>query len=74
MIDGYSITQYPNRNLIIISLPQRMDTLVNTVTPLSDRKLELSSSEEGIILTIVKELFEHKKENKNGNKENTDKA
>ena len=59
-IDGYSITQYAARNQIVITLPQTMDTLTTTVTPIADRRKELTDLEEAALLTAVKAMFENK--------------
>ena len=59
IIDGYIITQYPNRNCIIITLPQRADTVTNTLSPLSDRRKRLTDAEETALLVAVKAMFEN---------------
>ena len=57
--DYYVITQYPTRNEIVITLPQRWDTLTNTLVPVSDRRMTLTDAEEGILLALVKAMFEN---------------
>lgn len=59
VIDGYFITQYVARNEIVITLPQTLDTLTNTVTPIADRRKVLTDLEEAALLTAVKALFEN---------------
>lgn len=57
--DGYAINQYPTRNEIVITLPQRWDTLTNTFTPISDRRIALTDAEEAALLVVVKAMFEN---------------
>lgn len=58
-IDGYTINQYPTRNEIVITLPQRWDTLTNTLVPVSDRLETLTDLEEAALLVAVKAMFEN---------------
>lgn len=58
-IDGYTINQYPTRNAIVIALPQRLDTLTNTVVPVSGRRIALTDAEEAALLAAVKAMFEN---------------
>lgn len=58
-IDGYAINQYPTRNEIVITLPQRWDTLTNTFVPVSDRRIALDDTEEAALLVAVKAMFEN---------------
>ena len=60
IIDDYIITQYPNLNHIVITLPQRMDTMTNTYGAISDRRRMLSEQEEAALLVAVKGMFENK--------------
>lgn len=57
--DGYSINQYPKRNAIVITLPQRWDTLTNTFVPVSSRRITLTDAEEAALLVAVKAMFEN---------------
>ena len=59
VIDGYSIMQYVTRNQIVITLPQTVDTLANTVAPIVDRRKVLTDLEEAVLLTAVKAMFEN---------------
>ena len=59
VLGGYSITQYPTRNQIVITLPQTWDTLTNTVAPIADRRKVLTDLEEAALLTAVKAMFEN---------------
>ena len=56
--DGYTIEQYPEKNAIVITLPQRWDTLTNTIVPVSDRRETLTDLEEAALLAAVKAMFE----------------
>jgi hypothetical protein len=56
---GYSIIQYPTRNAIVITLPQRRDTLTNTFVAVSNRRLALTDAEEAALLIAVKAMFEN---------------
>ena len=60
--DGYNIVQYPKENRIVISLPQTLDTMNNTVTPVSERRQRITAEEETILLTIVKDMYERRSE------------
>lgn len=57
--DGYIIIQYTTKNAIVITLPQRLDTMTNTFTPISDRRRALSNAEEAALLVAVKAMFEN---------------
>ena len=57
--DGYSIRQEINNNQIIISLPQTIRTLNNTVESVSyERRLALTETEEASLLMMVKTMLE----------------
>lgn len=57
--DGYSIRQEINNNQIIISLPQTIQTLNNTVGAISyERRLALTETEEASLLMMVKTMLE----------------
>lgn len=57
--DGYAINQYPTRNEIVITLPQKWDTLTNTVVPVSSRRIALTDAEEAALLVAVKAMLEN---------------
>lgn len=57
--DGYTLTQYPKQNKIVITLPQRWDSLTTTVAPISDRREMLTDLEEAALLVAVKAMFEN---------------
>ena len=56
--DGYSLEYIPNRNRIVISLPQTMQTISNTVAMVSNRRTNLTVTEEAAILSVVKAIME----------------
>ena len=60
--DGYTIQQYPEKNAIVITLPQRWDSLTNTLVPVSDRRATLTDLEETALLVAVKAMFENGKD------------
>ena len=57
--DGYTITQYTKQNMIVITLPQRWDSLTTTVAPISGRREMLTDLEETALLVAVKAMFEN---------------
>ena len=60
--NGYAIEQYVNDNKIVITLPQTLKTIKNTVTPVSGRKVKLTEEELGGLLLTVVALFGGKDE------------
>ena len=56
--DGYSLEYIPGRNRIIINLPQTMTTISNTVAMVSNRRTNLTVTEEAAILSVVKAIME----------------
>ena len=56
--EDYLIRQDPKNNRIVITLPQRYQSVTNTVTPISDRKEMISASAEAVILQLVKHFYE----------------
>lgn len=65
--EGYIIWQEVNK--LVIKLPQTEETIVNTASRISNRKIRLTDEEESVILEIVKIMYEGKKndnERKNG--------
>ena len=61
--NGYALVQYPKKNRIVISIPQRWDTLTDTTGGIPrNRRDVLTAEEEAILLNIVMELYEPHKE------------
>lgn len=56
--DGYSIWYEKRANRIIISLPQTMETVSNTMTMIVNRKSEFTDSELAVILSVAKAIAE----------------
>lgn len=56
--DGYSIEYYPKENRIVITLPQTMRTLTNTVSMVVNRRTNITSAELSAVLAIVRALLE----------------
>ncbi len=59
IIDGYMITQEPQKNRIVISLPQTWQTIKGTVGDVAERRVSLRQEEEAAILIVVKGMFEN---------------
>lgn len=55
--DGYSLTYNKGANQIIICLPQTMRTLNNTTAMVTNRRFELTTAEEALILNVVRFVF-----------------
>ena len=60
--DGYAIMYEKNRNQIIISLPQTMETVTDTVSEVCVRKTDFTEAELATILLAVKTVAEQPKE------------
>lgn len=56
--DGYVLEYIPKYNQIIINLPPTMTTISNTVAMVSNRRTNLTVTEEAAILSIVKAIME----------------
>lgn len=56
--DGYTIEYFKSGNRIEIQLPQTWSTISNTVSMISNRKLDITDSELSIILAVVKTIME----------------
>lgn len=61
--DGYSIRQEIVNNRIVITLPQTWSTMSNTVNPICNRKLELSESDEVMLLSLIRYIYENQEDN-----------
>ena len=58
MTDGYSVWYEKNANRIVISLPQTMETVTNTITAITNRKHDFTDSELCTILSVTKAIAE----------------
>lgn len=56
--DGYSLTYEPKNNRIIITMPQTMSTISNTVSMITNRRTNITSEEETMILLFIKAIME----------------
>lgn len=59
-IDGYSIRYDKMRNQIVISLPQTMETITDTVGQIATHRVDISDAELGMLLQLVKYMLEVK--------------
>lgn len=60
--DGYSIEQYPQKNQIIINLPQTDLSITNTIGTISTRKARLTANELTMVINLVRLLMDAKGE------------
>lgn len=60
--NGYSIQQYPKENRIEIRLPQTMQTLQDSVSPVSDRRQSITDADEFQLLLMAIQMFENRQE------------
>ena len=58
--DGYTIEFYPKVNRIEICLPQTMTTVSNTVSMVSNRRINLTDGELSAILAVVRTILDGK--------------
>ena len=61
--DGYTLTYDKKNNRIVITLPQTIHTINNTVSMITNRKIDLTEGEETLILTTVKAVMEMRENN-----------
>ena len=60
VMDDYTIEQYPERNRIVITMPQTFTTVQSTSDKVVDRRVCLTQNELTAILVAVKGMFEYK--------------
>ena len=60
VMDDYTIEQYPERNSIVITMPQTFTTVQSTSDKVVDRRVCLTQNELTAILVAVKGMFEYK--------------
>lgn len=58
MSKGYYIEYHRDENQIVIGLPQTMESLTNTVEPVSNRKADIFANDLALILSVVQYMFE----------------
>ena len=54
---GYSLVYYKNRNQIVIGLPQTSQTLMDTISPVIDRRTDVKESELMCLLQVAQVIF-----------------
>lgn len=55
--NDYYLNYYPNRNQIVISLPQTSQTLMNTINPVIDRRTDVKESDLMCLLQVAQVIF-----------------
>lgn len=55
--DGYSLMYDEKHNRIIISIPPTMATATDTVTPIADRRTDVSETDLIVLLNIAQLIF-----------------
>ena len=53
----YYLNYYPNRNQIVISLPQTSQTLMDTISPVIDRRTGVKESDLMCLLQVAQVIF-----------------
>lgn len=52
--DGYSLVYDKSKNKIVIGLPQTEQTATNTISMVTNRKVDITDEEQMLILAVVK--------------------
>lgn len=60
--NGFSFNYNKKANQIVINLPQTLRTISNTTAMVTNRRVELTPSEEALILNVVRFVFREEKE------------
>lgn len=55
--DGYSLMYDKKHNRIVIGIPSTMETATDTVTPIADRRTDVSETDLIILLNIAQLIF-----------------
>ena len=55
--NDYYLNYYPNRNQIVISLPQTSQTLMDTISPVIDRRTDVKESDLMCLLQVAQVIF-----------------
>jgi len=55
--NDYALTYYPNRNQIVITLPQTSRTLTNTFSPVVDRRTDVKETDLLCLLQVIQVIF-----------------
>lgn len=56
--DGYAVEHYKNRNQIVITMPQTVETLTNTTSVVRNRKIDFTDTDLAILLELTRYLCE----------------
>lgn len=56
--DGYAIEHYRNRNQIVITMPQTVQTPTNTTSIVQNRKVDFTAEDLTILLELTRYLCE----------------
>lgn len=56
--DGYAIEHYRNRNQIVITMPQTVQTITNTASIVRNRKVDFTEEDLTILLALTRYLCE----------------
>ena len=57
IINDYALTYYPNRNQIVITLPQTWKTQTDTFSPVIDRRTDVKEMDLISVLQTVQVIF-----------------
>lgn len=55
--DGYSLMYDEKHNRIVIGIPPTMETATDTVTPIADRRTDVSETDLIVLLNIAQLIF-----------------
>jgi hypothetical protein len=55
--DGYSLIYDETHNRIVINIPPTMATATDTVTPIADRRTDVSETDLTVLLNIAQLIF-----------------
>lgn len=64
--NDYTLTYYPNRNQIVITLPQTNRTLTNTLSPVADRRTDVKESDLMCLLQVAQVIFSKRERGEDG--------
>ena len=56
--EGYSVEYVPKNNQIVITLPQTIKTINNTVQMVTNRKMDITDDDLALIMSLVKYICE----------------
>ena len=56
--EGYSAEYYPQCNQIVITMPQTVKTITNTVQMVTDRKMDITDDDLCLLVAVTKYICE----------------